>query len=98
MARNYFSSKGEEQWHEIHGPLNKSMHEASATRAGNAYVAHRLGVRQVEGASRTEVWDHRPHEGRGDKGTIAQAVCKLKVVWDRTGTGAVRSRDIHPDR
>jgi hypothetical protein len=42
-----------------------------------------------------EVWDHRPHEGRGGKGTIAQAVWKLKVVWDHAGTGTVRSRDIH---
>ena len=41
------------------------------------------------------MWDHRPHEGRGGKGTIAQAVWKLKVVWDHAGTGTVRSRDIH---
>ena len=78
VARHCFSSTGEEQWHEIHGPMNKSMQEASATRAGNAYVARRLGERQVEGASRTEVWDHRPHEGRGGKGSITQAVWKLK--------------------
>ena len=71
------------------------MQEATATRAGNAYVARRLGARRVEGASHTEVWDHRPHEGRGGKGTIAQAVWKLKVVWDHAGTGTVRSRDIH---
>ena len=94
-ARNCFIAAGEEQWHEIHGPLNKSMQKASATRAGTAYVARRLGERKVVGASRTEVWDHRPHEGRGGKGTIAQAVWKLKVVWDHAGTGTVRSRDIH---
>ncbi len=52
-------------------------------------------VGQVEGASLQEVWDHRPHEGRDGKGTIAQAVWKLKVVWDHAGTGTVRSRDIH---
>jgi hypothetical protein len=75
--------------------MNKSMQDASAARAGNAYVARRLGARQVEGASLQEVWDHRPHEGRGGKGTIAQAVWKLKVVWDHAGTGTVRSRDIH---
>ncbi len=71
------------------------MQEASATRAGNAYVARRLGVRQVEGASRTEVWDHRRHEGRGGKGTIAQAVWKLKVAWDHAGMGTISSRDIN---
>ena len=51
VARHCFSSTGEEQWHEIHGPMNKSMRDASATRAGNVYVARRLGERQVEGAS-----------------------------------------------
>ena len=94
-VRKCFSSQGEELWHESHGPMNKSMQDASAVRAGNAYVARRLGARQVEGASLQEVWDHRPHEGRGGKGTIAQAVWKLKVVWDHAGTGTVRSRDIH---
>ncbi len=71
------------------------MQDASATRTGNAYVARRLGGRQVEGASLQEAWDHRLHEGRGGKGTIAQAVWKLKVVWDHAGTGTVRRRDIH---
>ena len=33
--------------------------------------------------------------GGGGKGTIAQAVWKLKVVLDHAGTGTVRSRDIH---
>ncbi len=41
------------------------------------------------------MWDYRPHEGRGGKGTIAQAVWKLKVVWDHAGTDTVRSLDIH---
>ncbi len=34
--RNCFSSTGDEQLHVTHGPINKSMQEASATRAGNA--------------------------------------------------------------
>jgi hypothetical protein len=29
------------------------------------------------------------------KGTMTQAVWKLKVVWDHVGTGTVRSRNIH---
>ncbi len=94
-VRKCFSSQGEEQWHKCHGPMNKSMQDASATRPGNAYVARRLGVRKVEGASAQEVWDRRPHEGRGGKGTIAQAVWKLMVAWDHAGTGTVRCRDIH---
>ncbi len=49
----------------------------------------------MEGASVQEVWDRRPHEGRGGEGTIAQAVWKLKMAWDHAGTGTVRSRDIH---
>ncbi len=42
-----------------------------------------------------EVWDSRPHAGKGGKGTMTQAVWKLKVVWDHAGTGTVRSRNIH---
>jgi hypothetical protein len=43
----------------------------------------------------TEIWDPRPHAGRGGQGDIVQNVWKLKLVWDHAGTGTVRSRPIH---
>ncbi len=68
----------------------------SATRAGNSYVARRLAAREEASAhGLTEIWDPRPHAGRGGQGDIVQNVWKLKLVWDHAGTGTVRSRPIH---
>ena len=65
-------------------------------RAGNVYVEKRLGLRiDKVGHLNKEIWDPRPHQGRGGRGTIAEAVWKLKLVWDHAGSGTVRSRDIH---
>jgi hypothetical protein len=76
--------------------VSKGLQEATAIRAGHDYVHRRLvSQRDQLGAGPTEVWDSRPHAGKGGKGTMTQAVWKLKVVWDHAGTGTVRSRTIH---
>ena len=91
-----FRMRGQDRGLTIHGPIDKSMQEMTAMRAGNTYVEKRLGLRiDKAGQQNTEIWDPRPHQGRGGKGTIAEAVWKLKLVWDHAGSGTVRSRDIN---
>ena len=92
----HLSTTGPEPWQPLHGPLNKALKAVSATRAGNSYVARRSAARE-EGLAHglTEIWDPRPHAGRGGQGDIVQNVWKLKLVWDHAGTGTVRSRPIH---
>ncbi len=73
-----FTAVGEETWNELHGLLSKGMQVATAIRAGHNFVHRRLvSQRDHRWAGPTEIWDARPHAGKGGKGTMAQAVWKL---------------------